>query len=137
MMASFPPARRFLPYLRVLARYNFSELAYTLFLASTRYAIFTLQFGLLLCAFGVKLSFLKYVSGISSAFLLKSVVPSLSALTDIGMREVSAMHFFSLFGEPELNVLSASLSLWFLNIVIPSALGLIFVARLKFKKGTE
>ncbi|MBK0402582.1 flippase-like domain-containing protein [Adhaeribacter sp. BT258] len=137
MLATFPPARRFLPYLRVLARYNFAELGYTLLLAASRYAVFGLQFGLLLNAFGVQLSILKYVSGISSTFLLKSIVPSFSALTDIGMREVSAMHFFSLFGEPELNVLSASLSLWFLNIVVPSAIGLIFVARLKFKKGTE
>src|SRR5690606_15079905 len=117
--------------------YNFRELLNTLLLAGLRYAVFCLQFGLLLSAFGIDFSFLKYVSAISSTFLLKSVMPSFSALTDIGMREVSAMHFFSLFGDPELNVLSASLSLWFLNIVVPSALGLIFVARLKLRKDPE
>src|SRR5690606_20469527 len=91
LMGSFKPARRFLPYVRVLARYNFRELLNTLLLAGLRYAVFCLQFGLLLSAFGIDFSFLKYVSAVSSTFLLKSVMPSFSALTDIGMREVSAM----------------------------------------------
>ena len=134
LLASFRPFRRFIPYLRVLADYSFPELAYTLLLAGLRYAVFCIQFALLLQAFDVHIPFIAYTSCITSTFLLKSVVPSLSALTDIGMREISAMHFFSMFGQPEINVLGASLSLWFMNIVFPSAVGLIFVARLKLKK---
>lgn len=134
LLASFRPFRRFIPFLKVLAQYSFSELGFTLLLAGARYAVFCLQFGLLLKAFGVSVPLVANVSCITSTFLLKSIVPSLSALTDIGMREISAMHFFSMFGQPELNVLSASLSLWFMNIVFPSAVGLIFVARLKLKK---
>jgi uncharacterized membrane protein YbhN (UPF0104 family) len=136
LLATFRPARYFLPYLRVLSEYTFPELGITLGLAFCRYCVFGVQFGLLLKAFGIGFSFTQYTSCISGTFLLKSIVPSLSALTDIGMREISAMHFFSLFGQPQVNVLSASLSLWFLNIVLPSALGLIFVARLKLKKET-
>ncbi len=136
MLTSFRPFRRVVPYLRVLAEYSFSELGFTLFLAACRYVVFCLQFGLLLQAFGIQIPFVAYSSCITSTFLLKSLVPSLSALTDIGMREISAMHFFSLFGQSEINVLGASLSLWFMNIVFPSGVGLIFVARLKLKKET-
>ncbi|HSI90295.1 MAG TPA: lysylphosphatidylglycerol synthase domain-containing protein [Adhaeribacter sp.] len=127
------PLRRFLHYIRVLTRYSFRELSLILILALVRYLVFCFQFGFLLRAFGVKLVLGQYASGISSSFLLKSVVPSLSAITDIGMREISAMHFFSLFGQDEMKVLAASLSLWFLNIVAPSAIGLIFVFRVKLK----
>ena len=134
LLASFRVFRRFIPFLKVLAQYSFSELLNTLLLAAARYAVFCLQFGLLLQAFGVSVPFVANVSCITSTFLLKSIVPSLSALTDIGMREISAMHFFSMFGQPELHVLGASLSLWFMNIVFPSTVGLIFVARLKLKK---
>lgn len=137
LVASFRIFRKLVPFLRVLALYSFSELGYTLLLAAIRYGVFCLQFALLLLAFKVKIPFVAFASCIFSTFLLKSIVPSLSALTDIGMREISAMHFFSMFGQSELNVLSASLGLWFMNIVFPSAVGLIFVARLKFKKATN
>ena len=93
------PLRKFLVYIRILARYSKKELGIILLLAGLRYMVFCLQFGLLLTAFGVKLSFIQYLAGISGTFLLKSIVPSLSALTDIGLRELSAMHFFQLFGQ--------------------------------------
>ena len=57
-------------------------------------------------------------------------MPSLNALADVGVRELSATHLFGLLGEPVLPVLSASLSLWVLNIAVPSAIGLVFVLRL-------
>jgi hypothetical protein len=59
-----------------------------------------------------------------------------SLLSDLGVRELSAMYVFGLLGQERLQVLSASLSLWLLNIVVPSAIGLFFVLRLKLgKKG--
>ena len=45
-------------------------------------------------------------------------------LADVGVRELTATHLFGLLGQPALPVLSASLSLWVLNIALPSALGL-------------
>jgi hypothetical protein len=67
--------------------------------------------------------------------LLKSLIPSLNALADVGVRELSATHLFGLLKQPALPVLSASLSLWVLNIALPSAAGLLFVLRLKvFRK---
>jgi len=71
--------------------------------------------------------------GITSTFLLKSVVPSFTALTDLGIWELSAMYFFSLLHQNKVYVMSASLSLWFLNIALPRLMGLIFVWRLKTK----
>ena len=106
-----------------------------LLISGVRYAIFVTQFVLLLVAFGVHLPALEFITGITATFLLKSLLPSLSALTDIGMRELSAMHFFSLFGQDKAQVISASLSLWLLNIAVPSLIGLLFVFRLNvFKK---
>jgi len=72
--------------------------------------------------------------GITSIFLLKSVVPSFTALTDLGIRELSAMYYFSLLLQNKVYVMSANLSLWFLNIALPRLMGLIFVWRLKTKK---
>ena len=63
----------------------------------------------------------------AGTFLLKSLVPSLNALADVGVRELSATHLFGLLGQSALPVLSASLSLWVLNIALPSAAGLVLV----------
>lgn len=131
LVAAVGPLRKFTKYLAVMGRYTFGEMNRVLMLSLLRYFVFLLQFVLLLFLFEVRLSPVEYVSGVSTTFFLKSVVPSVSLLSDLGMRELSAMYVFSLLGQERLQVLSASLSLWLLNIVVPSAVGLFFVLRLK------
>jgi len=120
-------------FVSIMGLYTKSEISVLLGLSGLRYGVFVLQFGLLLYAFGVQISLWKMAMGITSTFLLKSVVPSFTALTDLGIRELSAMYFFSLLQQNKVYVMSASLSLWFLNIALPGLVGLIFVWRLKTK----
>lgn len=120
-------------YLDIIATYSRPELGQVLGISALRYAVFSLQFGLLLLGFGLELPLAAGVAGIAGTYLLKSVLPSFNALGDIGLREVSALYFFSFIGQPHLPVLSASLSLWLLNIALPTVLGLFFVLRLKVR----
>ncbi len=117
--------------LAVLPTYSAGELHAVLALSAARYAVFCAQFGLLLAAYGVRAAPGPALAAVASTFLLKSLVPSLSALTDVGVRELSATHLFGLLGQPALPVLSASLSLWVLNIALPSALGLLLLPGLR------
>lgn len=125
------PLRRLQRYTSNLPHYPASVLTQVLLLSGLRYAVFTAQFGLLLWAYGATAPLGAALAAIAGTFLLKSLVPSLNALTDVGARELSATHLFGLLGLPVLPVLSASLSLWVLNIALPSAAGLLFVLRLK------
>lgn len=135
VLALARPLRRFLPYLAVMPTYSARALHAVLALAGLRYAVFCGQFGLLLLAYGTRVPFGAGAAAIAATMLLKSLVPSLNALADVGVRELSATHLFGLLGAPALPVLSASLSLWVLNIALPSAAGLGFVLRLKvFRK---
>ncbi|MFD2245258.1 lysylphosphatidylglycerol synthase domain-containing protein [Pontibacter ruber] len=130
------PLRRLVHYVAIMASYTSAEITRLLVLSLGRYAVFLLQFVLLLFLFRVRLHPLEYLSGVSGTFFLKSVVPSVTLLSDLGVRELSAMYLFGLLGQERLQVLSASLSLWLLNIAVPSAIGLVFVFRLKFfRKG--
>ncbi|MBC3542301.1 lysylphosphatidylglycerol synthase domain-containing protein [Rufibacter sediminis] len=131
LLERVPFLHRWLHYFAVIGTYSSGELRQTLFISGARYLVFVGQFIALLWAFGVHLSPEEYVWGVAGTFLIKSVVPSINALADIGMRELSAMHFFGLMGQDPLLVLGASLTLWTLNIALPSALGLIFVLPLK------
>ncbi|MCC2545381.1 flippase-like domain-containing protein [Hymenobacter sp. BT175] len=125
------PLRRFRRYLAVMPTYSARALHIVLGLSALRYAVFCVQFGLLLYAYGARPAVGSGLAAIAGTFLMKSVVPSLNALADVGVRELSATHLFGLLGQPLLPVLSASLSLWVINIALPSAAGLLFVLRLK------
>ncbi|GHA56557.1 lysylphosphatidylglycerol synthase domain-containing protein [Pontibacter akesuensis] len=136
VVAAVKPLRSFVPYVSIMGRYTSVEMTRLLWLSLGRYAVFLLQFILLLVLFDVRLSPVQYLSGVSGTFFLKSVVPSVSLLSDLGVRELSAMYLFGLLGQERLQVLSASLSLWLLNIAVPSVVGLFFVLRLRLiRKG--
>ncbi|MCB2407889.1 lysylphosphatidylglycerol synthase transmembrane domain-containing protein [Hymenobacter lucidus] len=129
------PLRRFRRFLAVMPTYPARALHAVLAISMLRYAVFCLQFGLLLWAYGASPPIGPGLAAIAGTFLIKSLVPSLNALADVGVRELSATHLFGLLREPPIKVLSASLSLWVLNIALPSAAGLLFVLRLKvFRK---
>lgn len=132
-LAEIPVLERFTGFISIISLYTKTEIAVLLGLSGLRYVVFVSQFALLLYAFGVQTSWWQMALGIAGTFLLKSMVPSFTAFTDLGMRELSAMYFFGLLGQNNLIVMSASLSLWFLNIALPSLLGLIFVWQLKSK----
>ncbi|MFD3003539.1 lysylphosphatidylglycerol synthase domain-containing protein [Pontibacter toksunensis] len=134
VVGAIKPLRKFVPYVSVMSAYTSEEMTRLLVLSLGRYFVFLLQFVLLLVLFGVQLTPLEYISGVSGTFFLKSVVPSISLISDLGVRELSAMYLFGLLGQMRLQVLSASLSLWLLNIAVPSAVGLVFVLRLRLRK---
>ncbi|WP_345162837.1 lysylphosphatidylglycerol synthase domain-containing protein [Nibribacter koreensis] len=134
VLEKVPVLKRWVHYFAVIGEYTPEELNKMILLSGMRYAVFMGQFIALLWAFGVNLSIDQYIWGVAGTFLLKSLVPSINALADIGMRELSAMHFFGLMGQDPLLVLGASLSLWALNIALPSVVGLLFVLPLKLTR---
>lgn len=129
------PLRRFRPALAVMPTYPARALHTALAISGLRYAVFCAQFLLLLRAYGVDAPLGPGLAAVAGTFLLKSLVPSLNALADVGVRELSATHLFGLLGQDALPVLSASLSLWVINIALPSAAGLLLVPGLRVLRG--
>ena len=131
------PLRRFRPALAIMPTYPARALHAVLAISGLRYAVFCGQFLLLLEAYGVASPLGPGLAAVAGTFLLKSLVPSLNALADVGVRELSATHLFGLLGQPALPVLSASLSLWVINIALPSAAGLLLVPGLRVLRSTR
>ena len=125
------PLRRFRRYLAIMPTYSAATLHTVLGISGLRYAVFCGQFLLLLHAYGTRAALGPALAAVAGTFLFKSLVPSLNALADVGVRELSATHLFGLLGQPALPVLSASLSLWVINIALPSALGLLWLPGLR------
>lgn len=94
--------------------------------SAVRYVVFTLQFYFILIVLGVHESTIDLLSGISSAFMLKSFFPS---FLDLGPRELAVTLFFKDMHTSILQVLAASLMLWFVNVMLPGLIGSLLTLR--------
>ena len=97
--------------------------------AYLRYVVFATQFIVVLWVMGVDANFYILASGVFWIFLAKSILPSFNFLSDLGVREFSALLFFESYGLPVIPVLSASLFVWVINILLPSVVGLFMGSR--------
>ena len=88
-----------------------------------RFFIFTLQFSLVLNAFGEPLS-LYLIMAIWQVYLLTMLAPSL-LLGKIGVRELISITVLTGIGVNDFAVLFASLIIWFVNSLSPALVGLI------------
>lgn len=101
------------------------------FISVFRYAIFALQFFLVIQLFIPELPALHILLGIGWIFFFRSLIPGLFG--NFGIREASALVFFeSSLSDPYLIVLPCSL-IWVVNAVIPSLVGTLSVSNIKVK----
>jgi len=108
--------------LEYLKQIPINKKAQILFYSCIRYAIFSFQFFFLLSLFNSELSYLDAIIGITSMYLLSSVVPSLF-LFDVVIKGGVSVYVFGLMGINELLVLCVVTTMWILNFVLPSIFG--------------
>ncbi|MGB3180112.1 MAG: lysylphosphatidylglycerol synthase transmembrane domain-containing protein [Cyclobacteriaceae bacterium] len=117
-------------FLAAAHRFTFADWSYATGLSLIRYICFSSQFILLLYLLKIDTPLYIQVAGVTWVFLIKSVAPALNIIADLGIREVAALAFFPLFGADPAIVLAASISVWFLNLFVPSLLGSLSFIRL-------
>lgn len=120
--------KKFSKYFAILKQYEKQDISYVLLLSLVRYLVFTAQYILMLYFFKVELPLFILLIGVFFIFLAKSVIPT---LFELGVRETAAVIFFGYFGVSAQNVLLASISIWIINLLIPSLTGLLFIFRIK------
>ncbi|MBX9852508.1 MAG: flippase-like domain-containing protein [Cytophagaceae bacterium] len=116
------------PYVEIISQYSFRELLFVLALSLARYIVFSAQFVFILYFAGVSSRVDILLLGVNFIFLAKSVIPT---LFDLWVRETAAVYFFSFFMIASDQVIFSSLSLWFINILMPAVLGLFLIFKLK------
>jgi uncharacterized membrane protein YbhN (UPF0104 family) len=132
---------KFKNYLRVIGRYNKSELLKVLWLSALRYMVFSCQYLLLFKAAGIPLNFFEGIIAVAVIFFILTAIPSM-ALAELGIRSSVALGVIKMILPPDLAsnesisigiVASASL-VYIINIALPALLGSAFVVRLRFFK---
>ncbi|WP_408020212.1 lysylphosphatidylglycerol synthase domain-containing protein [Spirosoma soli] len=123
--------RRFVTYWNVASQYSDREIVLALGAATLRYLVFSTQFYLAIRLLGIDLPTAVSVSGIGLVFLAKTLTPAFNLLSDLGVREAASLWVFAPFGVPAPVLLSATLTLWVANVLMPILVGLIWVWKLK------
>ncbi len=107
---------------RILKKHSFFR-GQLLLLSFARFVIFTLQFSLLLYAFGEELNGTLIVA-IWQVYLLTMIAPSLF-LGKIGIKESISLFVLSTIGINGVSILFASLLIWLINSFAPALLGVL------------
>jgi uncharacterized protein (TIRG00374 family) len=103
---------------------NRGQLLTTLLCTTIFHLVIIIQIYFLLNAFE-NISFINSFIGMSAMMFVKSLLPI--SLGDLGIREAGAIYFFSHFSISNAAALNGSLLLFFINIFIPSVIGIFFL----------
>lgn len=103
-----------------------------IFLAVCRYLVFSHQYYFLFLAFDVDLPYLTMMATIASVYFLASSLPTFQFL-DFAVKGSVAVYFFGILDVNEWIVVFISSLMWFLNVVLPVAIGSYYVMNFKIK----
>jgi MFS family permease len=123
-----------LRYIGVLEAFNATILIKILSLSVTRYFVFIIQYYLLFNIFGVELGWWQSFWSVSVVFLVIAIIPSVAALTELGVRWNASIEVLHLFSSNTAGILVVSLAAWIINLVIPALIGSLLIFGLKFFK---
>jgi uncharacterized membrane protein YbhN (UPF0104 family) len=137
LLARWSWLRRFGRHVHVMQTYPLREVLGVIGWAVLRHLTFTVQFLLVLRLFGVMLPLRDAWTVVNLVFLAKTVVPTVHFLSDLGVREFSALYFFGFFGVPAARVASATLALWVVNLLVPVVVGSGFALQLTYFRSTR
>ncbi len=125
-------------YMQIFGSYSKKDLSVILLLAFAKYAVYSLQFVLLILAFDVPLNYFQAMIPIMMTYLLMTVIPFIT-ITEIAVRGSVCVVVFEKWlimnginAEFSMMVFSASTMLWLYNLAIPAVIGLFFIRKLKF-----
>ncbi len=111
----------------------FSELLNILLISALRYLVFSLQYYLILTAFGIGFSSIQDLALIAICFVITSTIPTI-LISEIGVRGSVALFVFGLISPHALAIVMSSIMLWIINIAIPSLIGIYGLKQLKVLK---
>lgn len=122
--------RKYRNMLLMFTQYYYSELLQVLSLSILRYVLFSLQFYFLLLFYGVDISFVHAITGISLSYFALTFIPNIT-LAEIGVRGSVSVFFIGMFSAHTPGIIAASASLWIINLVIPALAGSYIIFRLR------
>lgn len=111
--------------------YSSGDIILLLLLSALRYGVFTFQLFLLMIAFGGHVSFFEFLPLSALSFTLTTAIPTTS-LSELFVRSNVGLVVFSSHSLSDSTIILSYLSLWVINILLPSLIGFYFGLRKKW-----
>ncbi len=114
-----------------LERFNATLMLQLLSLSALRFLVFLLQYYLLFRLFNVDVTWWQGIWVVSVSFLVMSVIPTIALFTDLSLRGKLSLQLLGLFSGNNLGISLASVSIWFINLIIPALAGSLLILSIK------
>ncbi|MBO0936987.1 flippase-like domain-containing protein [Fibrella sp. HMF5335] len=130
----WPKIGRYNAYWAIIGHYSHADMAVTFGLALLRNVTFSAQLFAAFRLYGITLQPLDLAAGVGVIFLVKTVTPAFNWLSDLGVREAAALWVLAPYALPAPLLLTATLTLWIVNILLPVGVGLLVISQGVIKK---
>lgn len=134
LLLKIPVLSRYGAYIKILENFDAAILLRILFLSFGRYIVFIVQYSLVFPVFGVALGFWEVWGGMSVVFLVMAIVPTLTFLTELGLRWEASIQVLELYSSNVLGIFAASFAIWLINLIIPALIGSLLIVSIKLFK---
>ena len=121
-------------YIRVIGTYSNAELAWSLWFGSLRYLVFLTQFVLALSLFELAVPFFQLFAAVTLVFLVKTLIPAINVLGDLGLREFTALVVFASYNLPPERIIAATFLVWIINVFGPILVGILLIWKYKWRE---
>jgi uncharacterized membrane protein YbhN (UPF0104 family) len=136
-ITKLPAAKKFSWLISELEMINAAMLVKLLSLSALRYMVFGMQYYLLLQFFGVEVNWWQGFWATAVVFFIMAVIPTI-ALFEIVQKVYVTKEIFAIFTVNTLGIGFVTTTIWFINLVVPAAIGSLLIFSIKiFKKGNE
>ena len=133
-LLKIPGTRKYSAYIKVLENFEPKSLWRIFFLSFGRYIVFIVQYSLVFPVFGVEVGFGQALGGMSVVFLIMAVVPTLTFLTELGLRWEASIQVLELYSSNMVGIFATSFAIWLINLIIPALIGSLLIVSIKFSK---
>ena len=124
-------------FIQAIQSFHTQRLGQLLILSTVRYIVFATQYILLFRLFEVNISVAEGFWVMSLVFLALAIIPTI-ALIEVGLRGQISLQLVGLFAANNLGILLTSISVWFINLIVPALTGSLLILSIKlFKRQNE
>lgn len=129
LMSNFKFLHRYKRFITILSAYDHPFLIRILGISLFRFFILVVQYYLLIQLLIPSITFAQVTLMITLLFTIQSIVPTIEIL-DIGLRGVTTVYLFGFITDQHTAIVLVTTMIWFINLIIPSIIGLVLIIRL-------
>lgn len=118
--------------LLVVKEYSAWELFSALAIGLARYLVFVVQYVMALNLLDLPISTLDIILAVGFIYLVKTILPAINAIGDLGIRQFTALYVFAPYHLASEKIIAATFLIWLINILAPLLIGVFFIWKFKW-----